>query len=854
MAAESEMRDTEELGEPSTTSNNTTLHSAMEVAEVPTKPLPEMLNENTESSEDSDGFPIGLSPAEGEDDGDMPADSESLSPAEGEDDGDMPADSEGLSPAADQDDGDMPADSEGLSPAADQDDGDMPADSEGLSPAADQDDGDKPADSEGLSTAAGEDDGDMPADSEGLSPAADQDDGDMPADSEGLSPAADQDDGDKPADSEGLSPAADQDDGDMPADFDGLWEAAHSIPQDFSSWTNLLKYCEQERHFAASRRALVAFLARYPLCYGYWKKYADLERRAGNNDKALEVCVQGLQAIPLSVDLWIHYINLLLGMLDMSLPESPQRIRSVFEDAVGTAGLEFHSDRLWELYVDWEKEHGNVGNAAAILDRVLRVPTQSYSTHYDKLKAHVSSHPPKEVLWQEEYEEVRALCRERQRVERDKLAKDKDDERPPGEDQPATPEGVDTEEMMQRIREEVLLRRDLVYRKNEEEVRKRWNFEDALKRPYFHVRPLDQIQLQGWHSYLDWEMAQQNQDPADHNTKTEAAGQEETDVHRRVCVLFERCLIACALYQEFWTRYVEYLEPLSVDRTRGVYKRACEIHLPCRPNLHMQWATFEEKHGDLAQARRVLEALEKTTPGLAVVRLRRVALERRAGRLQQSQVLLQEALVQSKEKPALHAFYSIKLARLLLKICRNPSRARGVLQEALEISPDNDKLYLNWLELELDGEPWSSVEAVQQCVRRALAAPLPPNIKLRFSQRRLQFVEEYCNSIKSVLCVYDDHQELIKELGGTKRPAESRDEKPEKQSKGDDASTVVVAPAQASTTAAPVPTTTTTPTPPAVSVQAGYGAYSSTWYQQPQYSGYGYQNPWNYHQGYYPPS
>ena len=39
----------------------------------------------------------------------------------------------------------------------------------------------------------------------------------------------------------------------------------------------------------ASRRALNAFLLRYPLCYGYWKKFADMERRAGNNVKAEEV-------------------------------------------------------------------------------------------------------------------------------------------------------------------------------------------------------------------------------------------------------------------------------------------------------------------------------------------------------------------------------------------------------------------------------------------------------------------------------------------------------------------------------------------------------------------------------------
>lgn len=83
----------------------------------------------------------------------------------------------------------------------------------------------------------------------------------------------------------------------------------------------------------------------------------------------------------------------------------------------------------------------------------------------------------------------------------------------------------------------------------------------------------------------------------------------------------------------------------------------------------------------------MLEALERGLPGLAVVRLRRAALERRAGHLDQSEALLLQAVTESKEKPTMHAFYSIKLARLLLKLCRNPSRARRVLQEALEISP-----------------------------------------------------------------------------------------------------------------------------------------------------------------------
>uniref|UniRef100_A0A3Q4GB55 Pre-mRNA-processing factor 39-like n=1 Tax=Neolamprologus brichardi TaxID=32507 RepID=A0A3Q4GB55_NEOBR len=610
--------------------------------------------------------------------------------------------------------------------------------------------------------------------------------------------------------------------GELPADFERLWKAAHDNPQDFTSWTDLLQYCEQEGHVTSSRRALEAFLVRYPLCYGYWKKFADLERRVGLNDKAEEVCIQGLQAIPLSVDLWIHYINLLLGTLDMNLPESPKRIRSVFEDAVAAAGLDFHSDRLWDLYVEWEKEQGNMKNATAVLDRVLRVPTQLYNTHYDKFKEHLNNHEPKEVLSPEEYEELRELCRQSQKAERAEQSQEEEKERPPGEEEP--------EELMQKIREQVLLRRDKVYQDNEGEVRKRWHFEDA-------VNP----------NQATTEESEVMAPPQEPSEDTIAA----QDDHR-VRILFERCLIACALYEEFWSRYIQYLEPQSVDEARAVYKRACEIHLAYKPNIHMHWATFEERHGDLTEARRVLEALEKKLPGLAVVRIRRAALERRAGQLDQSEALLREAVAESREKPTLHAFYSIKLARSLLKLGRDPSSARSVLQEALEISPDNDKLHMNLLELEVSGDPWASAEAVQECVTRALAAPLEPHTKILFSQRGLQFAEDYSNSIQSVLSVYEEHQKLLKELGGTKREAENGDEDPEKLSKTDDGSAVS---AQVPPTMPHVPITT--PPPPVMgadmSAQTGYGGYSS-WYQQPQYGSYGYQNTWNYNQGYYPPS
>lgn len=55
------------------------------------------------------------------------------------------------------------------------------------------------------------------------------------------------------------------------------------------------------------RQAFDAFLAEYPLCYGYWKKYGDAERRHGDLQQAVAVFERGVAAVPYSAELWIHY-------------------------------------------------------------------------------------------------------------------------------------------------------------------------------------------------------------------------------------------------------------------------------------------------------------------------------------------------------------------------------------------------------------------------------------------------------------------------------------------------------------------------------------------------------------------
>ena len=68
-------------------------------------------------------------------------------------------------------------------------------------------------------------------------------------------------------------------------DLAKFWKAVEDDPKDFTGWTYLLQFVDTTGDIEDGREAYNAFLFRYPYCYGYWKKYADLEKRKGMNEK-----------------------------------------------------------------------------------------------------------------------------------------------------------------------------------------------------------------------------------------------------------------------------------------------------------------------------------------------------------------------------------------------------------------------------------------------------------------------------------------------------------------------------------------------------------------------------------------
>ncbi|XMA14239.1 hypothetical protein WAI453_007030 [Rhynchosporium graminicola] len=90
-------------------------------------------------------------------------------------------------------------------------------------------------------------------------------------------------------------------------------------PDNFEHWEKLVRAAESlegglnrnssPQAIATTRSAYDRFLAKFPLLFGYWKKYADLEFSIAGTEAAEMVFERGVASITTSVDLWTDYCS-----------------------------------------------------------------------------------------------------------------------------------------------------------------------------------------------------------------------------------------------------------------------------------------------------------------------------------------------------------------------------------------------------------------------------------------------------------------------------------------------------------------------------------------------------------------
>lgn len=313
-------------------------------------------------------------------------------------------------------------------------------------------------------------------------------------------------------------------------------------------------------------------------------------------------------------------------------------------------GLDFLAHIFWDKYIEFEERMEQSEKIFAILNRIIVIPMHQYARYFEKYRNMAQNRPlstivPPGVLTQLQLELENEGAgykagRAQAEVERD---------------------------LRSRIDQYHLT----TFQKTQSETTKRWTYESEVKRPYFHVTDLDENQLVNWRKYLDFE---------------EAEGDAT-----RIQFLYERCLIACALHDEFWMRYVRWMsaQPNKTEDVRNIYVRASCIFVPIAvPAIRLQYAYFEEMQGKVDVAKAIHEAILLQLPSHVEMIFSWANTCRRHEGIEAAIAVYQAQL----DSP--HCDHSAKAA-IIAEWARLVYRSKGSAEESRQIFKRNQQQYLD---------------------------------------------------------------------------------------------------------------------------------------------------------------
>jgi pre-mRNA-processing factor 39 len=368
--------------------------------------------------------------------------------------------------------------------------------------------------------------------------------------------------------------------------------------------------------------------------------------------------------------------------------------------------LDFLAHPFWDKYIEFEDRLEASDKIFAILDRVVHIPMHQYARYFERYRNLAQTRPLVELL------PADTLAQFRQEIENEG---------------PSTVQAGSQQLHVSRgeaeIERELRVRVDNfhleIFSRTQTETTKRWTYESEIKRPYFHVTELDEPQLVNWRKYLDFE---------------EVEGE-----FTRTQFLYERCLVTCAFYDEFWFRYARWMlaQNGKEEEVRIIYQRASMLYAPMsRPAIRLQYALFEEMSGRVDIAIAIHEAVLLSIPGHVETIISWANLERRHGGLDAA-IQVYKAQIDSSQcdiygKGALVAEW----AKLLWKIKGSAEEARQVFEQNHHWYLDNRFFWTNYLMFELE-QPTSAeteqsqytrIKAVVEDIRRKTHLP-PLTIK-----------------------------------------------------------------------------------------------------------------------------
>lgn len=384
------------------------------------------------------------------------------------------------------------------------------------------------------------------------------------------------------------------------------------------------------------------------------------------------------------------------------------RFCRLFERGAAHVGLDFLAHPFWDKYLEYEERQEAEAHILAILRRIISIPMHQYARYYEKFRQLSHTRPITELVEPDLLTQIRA------EVE-------------------APFAGAQRQEL--EVERDIRGRIDAMYyetfNKTQTETTKRWTYESEIKRPYFHVTELEYSQVINWRKYLDFE---------------EAEGD-----FTRVVFLYERCLVTCAFYDEFWFRYVRWMSAQGNkdEEVRIIYQRACMMFVPVsRPGIRLQFAYFEESCGRIDMARDIHASILIKLPDCIEAITSWAHLQRRQSGLEAA-IDVYKAQIDSPEvdiftKAALVAEWAF----LLWKVKGSIEEARNVFLKNVQWYADSRLFWEKWIEFELQQPTSSDTEEqhgkrVQQIFTELRAkSRLSPSTKKELFEAYLSYLQQ----------------------------------------------------------------------------------------------------------------
>lgn len=217
------------------------------------------------------------------------------------------------------------------------------------------------------------------------------------------------------------------------------------------------------------------------------------------------------------------------------------------------------------------------------------------------------------------------------------------------------------------------------------ETNKRWTYESEIKRPYFHVTELDGSQLANWRKYLDFE-------------------EEQPNNYTRCVFLYERCLVTCAFYEEFWLRYARWMtaQPGKELDVRNIYLRASTYFVPIsRPAVRLQWALFEEKEDRSGCAEEIYRAILMKLPDSIETIVAWANMERRQNGIDAAVHIFKDQIADPTVDIYTKAAVIAEWATMLWEFQGAPDEARALFTENAQWYADSRFFWQKWFDFEL---------------------------------------------------------------------------------------------------------------------------------------------------------